>query len=88
MYTRLLCGISTITGIFQRVKENLLTGITYVIVRRDDILTSGKNDVEHLRNLGRSTETTIKCRRKVEKCLFMVPAVVYCGNKVTAGGNW
>ena len=31
--------------------KNLLAGFTYIIVRLDDILVSGKNDVKYLRNV-------------------------------------
>ena len=62
MYTRLHQGIFSSSGIFQRVMENLLTEITHAIVRRDKIIISGKNDVEHLRNLREVLKTTVKCR--------------------------
>ena len=39
------------SGIFQRVMENLLAEITYVIVSLDDILVSAENELEHPRNL-------------------------------------
>ena len=50
-YTRLLYGISSAPGIFQRNMENLLQNIPYVIVRVDDILVSGASDEDHLNNL-------------------------------------
>ena len=43
-YNRLPYGISSAPGIFQRAMENLLQGISYVIVRVDDIRVSGAND--------------------------------------------
>ena len=50
-YNRLSYGISSAPGIFQRNMENLLQNIPYVIVRVDDILVSGANDGDHLKNL-------------------------------------
>jgi ribosome-interacting GTPase 1 len=50
-YNRLPYGVSSSPGIFQRTMENLLQGISFVVVRVDDILVSGSNDEEHLANL-------------------------------------
>lgn len=50
-YNPLPYGVSSAPGIFQRNMENLLQNITYVIVRVDDILVSGADDGDHLRNL-------------------------------------
>ena len=41
-YNRLPYGISSAPGIYQRVMDNLLQGIPYVVVRVDDILVSGR----------------------------------------------
>ena len=48
---RLRYGISSAPGIFQRTMENLLQGISNVIVRVDDIQVSGANDEYHIANL-------------------------------------
>ena len=66
MYTTLLYEIPFM--------ENLLARITYVIVSLNDILVSGKNNVEHPRNI----EEVLKWMSNV----FMVPGVMYCGHKV------
>ena len=47
-YTRLTFGISSAPGIFQKAMETLLQGIPHVTVYIDDILITGKNDVDHL----------------------------------------
>ena len=62
-YTRLPFGISSAPGIFQRVMENLLQGLTGVIVYIDDILIAGSNEEEHTRRLhGGSTLSVGKGR--------------------------
>ena len=48
--TKLQFGVHSASGIFQRELENRLASIPYVKVRSDDILISGKNDVEHFNN--------------------------------------
>ena len=50
-YNRLLSGVSSVPGIFQRTMKNLLHGIPHVIVWMDDILVGEKDDNNHLANL-------------------------------------
>ena len=50
-YNRLPFGVSSAPGIFQCTMENLLQGIPHVVVRVDDILVSGKEDLDHLKNV-------------------------------------
>ena len=68
--------------------ENLLQGIPHVVVRLDDILISGKNDVDHLQNLEmflkKLSSAGLKLRR--ENCFFMAPEVVYCGYVINGSG--
>ena len=47
-YNRMLFGVSSAPGIFQRIMENLLKDIPGVVVYLDDILISGKSESEHL----------------------------------------
>lgn len=80
-YNRLPFGISSAPGIFQRIMENLLQGIPCVVVQIDDILVSGADDEDHLKNLGTVLERLSKAglRLRKEKCSFMEPEVIYCG---------
>ena len=50
-YTRLPFGISSAPGIFQRVMESVLQGISGVIAYLDDILVSAATEEEHLQRL-------------------------------------
>ena len=87
-YNRLPFGISSAPGIFQRAMENLLQGIPHVIVRIDDILVSGKDDTDHLKNLKAVLDklSTAGLRLRLEKCFFMVPEVTYCGYVINGEG--
>ena len=87
-YTRLPYGISSASGIFQRVMEDLLKDIPNVLVWIDDILLSGKNDEEHLKTL----ETVLQklemsgLRLNRNKCFFMEPEVTYLGQQINKHG--
>ena len=87
-YNRLPRGISSVPGIFQRNMENLLQNIPYVIVRVDDILVSGANDGDHLKNLEEVFKRLAKARMRLKKgkCVFMEPQVNYPGHRVSKEG--
>ena len=67
---------------------NLTTIITITITRVDDILVSGRNDVEHLANL-RAMLTKLKkagLTLCMSKCMFLQEEVNYCGYMVSKHG--
>ena len=72
------------SGIFQRELENRLTSIPYVKVRSDDILISGKNDVEHFNNSRNILKIIYDngLSLKLKKCVFTQDEVVYLGFKI------
>jgi predicted aspartyl protease len=86
--SRLQYGIHTAAGIFQREMERRLTAVPCTIVRVDDILITGKNDEEHMKNL----EMVLKVvqehglRLKKTKCVFFCTEVVYLGFKISNRG--
>ena len=83
---RLQFGIHSASGIFQREMEKRLE--TFVKVRSDDILISGRNDVEHLENL-KSVLSILKSdglRLKLRKYLFLQPEVTYLGFQINKDG--
>ena len=54
-YNRLLFGVSSAPGIFQRTMETLLQALPGVVVYLDDILLiTGRNKQEYLSNLGKA----------------------------------
>ena len=87
-YNRLPFGVSSAPGIFQRTMENLLQGIPHVVVRIDDILVSGKDELNHLANFEKvlSRLSTAGLRLRLDKCLFMQSSVTYCGYVITGDG--
>ena len=50
-YTHLPYGIASAPAIFQRVMDTILQGLPGVMCYIDDILITGANDAEHLKNL-------------------------------------
>ena len=87
-YNRLPFGVSSAPGIFQRTMENLLQGIPHVVVRIDDILVSGKDELNHLANLEKvlSRLSSAGLRLRLDKCLFMQSSITYCGYVITGDG--
>ena len=65
--------------IFQRELENKLASRPYVKIRSDDILISGKNDIEHFNNLRKVLKIIYDngLRLKLQKSFFMQDEVVY-----------
>ena len=68
--------------------ENVLQGLSHTVVYLDDILITGKDNVNHLKNLKevlfQLEKTGFKLRK--DKCSFMVPSVTYLGHKIDAEG--
>ena len=82
-YTRLPFGIASAPAIFQQLMDTALQGIPHVICYLDDILVTGTDDDEHLRNL-RTVFQRLQdhgFRLKREKCSFMQRSVDYSGTK-------
>ncbi|XP_014675604.1 PREDICTED: uncharacterized protein LOC106815629 [Priapulus caudatus] len=87
-YNRLLFGVSSAPAIFQRIMDQLVGDTPFVVARLDDILISGRDDEEHLRNLEevlrRLAEVGLRLNRA--KCIFMADEVIYLGYKISADG--
>ena len=87
-FTRLPIGVASSPSIFQRITEEILKDIPRVSVYIDDIFVTGKDTVEHLKNLEvvfTHLEHAI-FRLKKCKCFFMLPSVEYLGHKISAEG--
>ena len=87
-YNRLPFGVASAPAIFQRAMDSLLQDIEHVTVYLDDILVTGKTEMEHLRNLEEVLSRLEKAgiRLKKSKCAFMLPSVEYLGHTISAEG--
>lgn len=87
-YNRLPFGVTSVPDIFRRTMEGLLKGIPLVVVYLDDILVSGEDEADHLKNLAevlsRLEEAGLLLKRS--KCAFMQKEVEYLGHRVDAKG--
>ena len=87
-YTRMPFGIASAPAIFQRLMDTVLQGIPNVMCYIDDILVTGKDDEDHLRNLAAVLSRLQDqgfglCK---EKCSFLVDSVDYLGHRINAEG--
>ena len=86
---RLPFGISSAPGyFFEEIMDQLIGDLGGVTSYMDDILVSGSNASEHLRNLRallqRLQDKGLRCRK--EKCLFAQPSVEYLGYTLSSKG--
>ena len=87
-YCRLPFGITSAPALFQRAIDQILSGLPGVQCYLDDILCTGADDEEHLRNLDatlqRLEEYGLRVRK--EKCDFFQSSVEYLGHVIDANG--
>ena len=79
--TRMSYGVKQASAIFQRFIENKLSNIPCTVVKIDDILITGKNDKEHLKNIEKVLEILNEVGATVNKskCLFFANETEYIG---------
>ena len=87
-YNRLRFGVSSAPGIFQRAMETLLQAMPGMVVYLDDLLITGRNEQEHLSNLGKVLTKLGEAglRLNKDKCRFMQSEVVYLGHVIDRTG--
>ncbi|UYV63015.1 K02A2.6-like [Cordylochernes scorpioides] len=87
-YNRLPFGIASAPAIWQRIIEQILSGIPGTLVYLDDILITGESEADHLRYLeavlNRLNEYGLKANR--EKCNFFQESLEYCGHVIDKMG--
>ncbi|UYV68431.1 K02A2.6-like [Cordylochernes scorpioides] len=86
--SRLPFGVSCAPGIFQRRMESLIAKIPGVVVYLDDILVTGKDEMEHdlrLREVLKSIQR-MGLTLKKEKCEFKKSSLIFLGCRIDAEG--
>eukprot|EP00731_Ephydatia_muelleri_P035601 Em0140g4a len=87
-YKRLPIGVSSAPALFQRAMDTILQGLPGVVCYQDDILVTGKEIDEHLKNLervfGRLKEFGLRLR--LTKCKFLKESVEYLGHVISRNG--
>ena len=83
-FTRFPNGIHSGPANFQRIMDNLLSGIPKTVSRLDGILVAGTDYEDHLHTLSLVLERLLQAgfRLNKKKCKFLQPSVVYLGHKV------
>ncbi|XP_017484186.1 PREDICTED: uncharacterized protein K02A2.6-like [Rhagoletis zephyria] len=87
-YNRMIFGIKTFPAIFQQVMDKMLSGLDCAAAYIDDIFVSGRNELEHDRNL-REVLRRIQdygFKIKFAKCKFAVTEVKYLGYIISPDG--
>ncbi|KAK0416768.1 hypothetical protein QR680_012674 [Steinernema hermaphroditum] len=74
------------TGIFQQIMDNMLIGIPGSLAYLDDIIVTGVDKSDHLKNLEFVLQRIqdYGLRLRLEKCRFLLPEVKYLGMVVNA----
>ena len=87
-YKRLPFGIASSPALFQRTMDIILQGLDHVASIQDDILITGKDDDEHIKNLDSvlSRLDHYGLRLQLSKCKFMQKSVTYMGCVISASG--
>ena len=85
---RLAFGIASAPAMWQRVMDQLLSGIPKTQCIIDDIIVTGETDDEHLRNLEMVLQRLLDAglRAHPPKTRFFDAKTEYCGHAVSADG--
>ncbi|XP_061723525.1 uncharacterized protein K02A2.6-like [Cydia pomonella] len=88
MYNRLVYGLSSSPGIFQRRLEQLFADLPHVGVFLDDIIITGTDTRSHIENLHKVFDRlqSFGLRVKKEKCAFFQKTVNYLGHVISKDG--
>src|SRR5277367_2683252 len=85
---RLPFGISPAAEIFQRAIDRVIRNLPGVSAFQDDVIVTGSNLTEHLRNLDSTLQRLREAGLRVckEKCVFMADSVNYLGFRISKNG--
>ena len=87
-YNRLSFGPAPAPAIFQKLVDNLVSGIPYVAAYLDDVIVTGRTKEEHLQNLKQvlAALTEYGMKLRLDKCEFFQQHVTYMGHVISADG--
>ena len=80
-WSRLPFGVASSPAIFQGIMDKVLRGLNHVVWYLDDILVSGEDDEQHLKNLAEVLYRLEKygLRGRLSECQFFQDSVEYLG---------
>ena len=88
LQTRLPFGITSAPGYFQNIMDKITSDLQGVAVYMDDLLVSGVDERQHLRNvralLQRLQDKGLRCN--MAKCVFAQSSVEYLGHTLSHNG--
>ena len=87
-YNRLSFGPAPAPAIFQKLVDNLVSGIPYVAAYLDDVIVTGRTKEEHLQNIKQvlAALTDYGMKLRLDKCEFFQQHVTYLGHVISADG--
>ncbi|XP_050358337.1 uncharacterized protein K02A2.6-like [Nymphalis io] len=87
-YNRLIYGLASSPGIFQRLLEQLFSDMPRVGVFLDDVIITGEDDQSHLKTLHEVFNRLQKYGLKIkkDKCTFFADSVTYLGFVISKEG--
>ena len=85
-YKRLPFGVSLTSAIFQRAMDTILQGLSGVVYYQDDVLVTGLNMEEHIKNLEHVFDRmkAFGLRLRLAKCKFLQETVEYLGHVISS----
>ena len=87
-YNQLPFGVQSAPAILQRAMESLLGDILSTVVYMDDILVTGKDEQDHLKNLDavltRPEEESLTLKK--QKCKFLLEKLDYLSHTISETG--
>ena len=87
-YNRLSFLTAQAPVIFQKLVDNLVSGIPYVAAYLDDVIVTGRTKEEHMHNLNQflAALTEYGMKLRLDKCEFFQQQVTYLGHVISADG--
>ncbi|XP_061721065.1 uncharacterized protein K02A2.6-like [Cydia pomonella] len=87
-YNRLVYGLSSSPGIFQRRLEQMFADLPHVGVFLDDVIITGSDTESHIDNLVKVFERlqAYGLRVKKDKCAFFAKSINYLGHVISEDG--